>query len=219
VEKALSNCTKPGVLLSGGIDSSVLALLANDISPVPCFVIGDSLSHPDVVAACRLAHEMDWDLYIYLPNTSSKEKAALKIPNTCLVDDAVYLALEFVSHFATDVLAGDGIDEQMGGYWWHTHESDRFQNVELAFKYFWGELETKHLQPMFNSAAMVGINIDWVYLHSEVVDYIARIPLADRVKGGVPKYIWRQLAREIGVPEWVIERPKIGFVHALRGVI
>jgi hypothetical protein len=48
-----------------------------------------------------------------------------------------------------------------------------------------------------------------------VVNYIARIPISERVKNNVDKAYWKELAEIIGVPRWVIDREKIGFVHAL----
>jgi len=42
------------------------------------------------------------------------------------------------------------------------------------------------------------------------------IPLQERAPLGRPKAWWKSYARR-WVPEWVVERPKIGFVDALSG--
>lgn len=216
VDRALSNSCRPGILLSGGVDSSLLALLAKEKCPnIPCFTIGDSPQHPDVVAAMHLAAEFDLDLRVYLPNKGVIKEATKRVQTKNDGDNAVLLALEFASKFVTDIIAADGIDEQMGGYWWHVHRNDQFPKAEQAFEYFWGQLEGKHLKPMFNSAELVGVNVHWVYLDPEVVDYIARIPLDVRVHGGIGKAYWKETAKQVGVPEWVIQRPKRGFLHAL----
>ncbi len=214
IDSTMELSATPGILLSGGVDSSILAILANSRSPVPCFTIGSSLEHPDVVAASRLASEKGWDLKVLVPGNTTIDRVNKEL-STYPGDGGVYLALEFLSHFSSDVMAGDGIDEQMGGYWWHVHTSDRFKSMEDAFEWFWDNLEPAHLTPMFNSAVRVGVNVHWVYLDQVVVNYISGIPLADRVMGGVGKAIWKDLARMIGVPDWVIDRPKKGFVNAL----
>ncbi len=206
---------KLGILLSGGIDSSVLALLANELKPTPCFTIGVNEGQADIISARRLAAQYGWDLRVYLAPQSRIEELQKNMKFNYQGDDAVYLAIEFASQFVAGLLATDGIDELMGGYWWHTHKSDRFQSIEQAFEYFWGELEPKHLSPMFSSAKTLGMDLYWIYLYPEVTEYIKRIPLIKRVGLGKSKIIMRQLAKRIGLPKWVIDRPKRGFCDAL----
>lgn len=213
---ALYESPSPGILLSAGIDSTILTMLIREKYPdIPCFTVGGAPNHPDVLAAQKLSVELNLDLRIYLPNISSQKKAKDVIETDYPGDEAVYLALEFAKPWVKTILATDGIDEQMGGYWWHVNENDRFSTTEEAFKYYWAQLEPTHLTPMFKSAEKVGLDINWVFLHPDVVDYISRIPLKERIKDGVNKAFWREAARSIGVPEWVINRPKRGFVNAL----
>lgn len=211
--RAVEASEYPGILLSGGIDSSLLALLTRG-SNIPCFTLGGCLDHHDVQAASRLAELWDLDLKICLPNTAA-QKRAHDLTHDYPGDDGVLLALEFAARFCTDILATDGIDEQVGGYWWHANASERFASPEAAFEHFWGELEPAHLGPMFLSAQRVGVNLRFVYLDPVVVSYIARVPLVERVRPGQPKAFWRDVARLAGVPEWIINRPKRGFLDAL----
>lgn len=206
ITDTLQKCKNPGILLSGGIDSSLLAILANKITDVPCFTIGSNLNHPDIVASMKLSNEFNLNHYIYIPNEKTNDN---------LGDLGVFMALDFASKFATDIISGDGIDEQMGGYWWHINKSDLFPTAELAYKYFWDNLEINHLTPMFESAKKRGVNLFWPYLHPEIIRYISKIPLEERVKDGVGKVFWRDVAKLADVPEWVIQRPKRGFVDAL----
>ena len=118
----------------------------------------------------------------------------------------------------TDVIATDGIDEMMGGYWWHANESDRFSTLYDAFEHFWSEVDSNHLDSLYRSADIAGVQIHLPYLDSEVIDYISRIPLEDRVMPGKPKHLWKQCALALKVPQWVIDRPKIGFVDALNSI-
>jgi len=215
IEKTLKLCKSPGILLSGGVDSSLLAILCNQIQKVPCFTIGSSIDHPDVQAAARLAQECGFDHHIFVPSPETQALAEKSIPNCFPGDPGVYLALDFAAHFVKEILATDGIDEQMGGYWWHINRNTQFPTAEEAFTHFWNKLEPEHLAPMFESAQKAGLDLHWVYLHEEVVKFIKNIPLEERVSGGIGKAFWRETARLAGVPEWVLTRPKKGFVHAL----
>jgi asparagine synthase (glutamine-hydrolysing) len=215
LEELLPKCKKPGILLSGGIDSTLLAVLANRIQKIPCFTIGSSINHPDVIAATKIAHEFDFDHYFYIPSLSTEmktnEQYSFKYPG----DTGVFLSLDFAAKYLTDILATDGIDEQMGGYWWHIHRNEQFPQAEQAFEHFWNELESKHLTPMFEAAQKVGLNLYWVYLHPLITEYIAQIPLNERVGRDIGKAFWRQTAKIAGIPDWVINRAKRGFVDAL----
>jgi len=218
IKQTISKCEFPGILLSGGVDSSILAIIANSYRDIPCFTIGSSHNHPDVVASCKLADLYQFEHYVYIPPVAIiqrvKESNNFKFPG----DECVYIALQFASHFVSDVISGDGIDEQMGGYWWHANKCDDYASTEKAFEHFWNVLESDHLSPMFESASSIGVNLWWPFLHEVIIDYINRIPLRDRVEGGVSKYIWKKLAASSGVPEYIIDRPKQGFIGALTEV-
>jgi len=208
-----------GILLSGGIDSSVLALLTKPFG-IPCFVIGKSLDSPDVSAAMKLAEEKDLCLYIHIPDLNEIEVTKQELTTKFRIslypgDENVLIALQFCSKFVSSLFATDGIDELMGGYWWHTNRTHEYPTAENAFEYFWGKLEPVHLTPMFESAKQAGVNIYWVYLQPYFTKYISRIPIKDRIKNGINKAVWKQVAKKIGVPQWVIDRPKRGFIDAL----
>lgn len=220
VEKVLKDSDQPGILLSGGVDSSLLVILAvKYYSNIPCFVIGQHLMSPDVQAAMRLAKEKELNLYVHLLNLEeilSIQQELIKCGNSIyLRDDCVLAALKFASPFVNTIIATDGIDELMGGYWGH-RDRKRFPEVKNAFKYFWDELEEKHLSPMSRSAKLCELDLVFVYLFSEVIQHLSMIPLEDRIKGGIGKAIWKEIALRAGVPLWVIERKKEGFVDALK---
>ena len=203
----------PVLLLSGGVDSTILLMLLLEcVSDVTCITIGESLNHPDMVAAKRLAEEMNFNWVAYIPSLQMKNRAQNRIEKPYFPgDEGVLLALECASGFGTSIWVTDGIDEQMGGYWWHANTEDIYN----TFKNFWDELESKHLSPMYRSAQIVGVDICWPFLDPLVIDYIARIPLEDRVANGECKVVWKEIARELKVPDWIIKRPKLGFVDAL----
>jgi len=182
---------------------------------VPCFTVAGDPHNPDLEAALRLAHECDLDLHCYMPCQAARREALelehLSYPG----DDAVFVALDFAARFVTDILATDGIDELMGGYWFHAHRNDLFPEAAQAFEHFWGRLEEEHLTPMYLSANWLQVNLHWVFLQPSVVEYISRIPIEERVRDGITKSWWRDVARAVGVPEWVISRPKRGFIDGL----
>lgn len=218
VEETLYFTDKPGILLSGGIDSSLLTILAAKHDPdIPCFTVGQHITNPDVQAVIRLAKEKNLNLYIHLLNSGEillVQQELKKISsNIYKGDDCVFAALKFASQFVTGIIATDGIDELMGGYWEH-RDRRRFPSIRNTFKYFWNELEEKHLSPLCRSAEFHKLNLVFIYLLPQIVKHLSRIPLEDRIKGNIGKAVWKEIAQMAGVPQWIIERKKQGFVHA-----
>jgi len=222
IKEILFSIDKPGILLSGGVDSSLLAILAAKYYPdIPCFVVGQYMTNPDVQAAIRLAKEKNLNLYVHLLNSKQilliqrelKENISLNINEG---DDCVFAALKCAAeNDITDIIATDGIDELMGGYWGH-RDRRRFPGIENAFGYFWDELEEKHLFPLCRSAEFLGLDITFVYLFPEIVKYLSRISLKDRIRGDVGKVVWKEIAQMAGVPKWIIKRKKQGFINAFK---
>ena len=218
IKKALNLIDKPGILLSGGIDSSLLAIMAIKHHPgIPFLVVADDINHVDVQAAKRLAKEMNLNLWVHI----FKSKEILDIQRKLRKrggtiypgDDCVFGALKLAAPLVTGIIATDGIDELMGGYWGH-RDRKRFPDIKDAFKYFWDELEEKHLTPMYRSAKAHKLDIVFIYLFPQIIEYLSEIPFEERIKGNVGKAVWREIAQIAGVPSWIIERPKEGFVNA-----
>jgi len=220
IEDALKSISQPGILLSGGVDSSLLAVLAAEYNPdIPCFVVGDNKMNPDVQAAKRLAEEKELKLYSYILDleqiiaVKQELKECINL-NIYEGDECVFAALKFaVSKGVTGIVATDGIDELMGGYWGH-RDRIRFPDLEDAFNHFERQLEEKHLEPMRRSAEFHGLDLIFIYRRNRLIELLSMIPLEDRIKGNVGKAVWKEIAQMAGVPLWVIEREKKGFVDA-----
>lgn len=214
----LDQAKKPGLLLSAGVDSSYMLYNLLQHESIPTFTIAGSHDHPDLLAAQKLAGEWGVEHHILVPASEDVERAKTIISAREAFypgDEGVYLACEFAAHYEVKTLiATDGIDELMGGYWWHANRSDRFPTIEGAFSYFWKVLYPEHLEPLLRSAEECGLEVVFPYLNDKVVSLLVRVPLDHRVSPGKPKAMWKAIVAEY-IPAWIIERPKLGFVSAL----
>ena len=215
----LAHTSNPLLLLSGGVDSAVLMNIMAEIADgaVAYLTVGESLNHPDMVASIKLLQNLPAVHVKYVPQGEDIERAERILwesgTKVCSGDVGVFLALEKAASLGyTDIIAGDGIDEQVGGYWQHANLGNSIREVFIDF---WNDLDSEHLGPMARSAKLVGVSVHWPYMDWEVIRYIAKIPLQDRVKYKVPKYWWKEFAKYSGVPADIAERPKQGFIHAL----
>jgi len=120
-----------GVALSGGLDSSLIAVLCKEIRPdIKTFVIADREDSEDVYYANLLAKKYGFD------HTELILKKPFDVPNLNyyldyilnedgsgafenIGDLAVFLFYREVSKYVKVILSGDGGDELFGGYWMH----------------------------------------------------------------------------------------------------
>jgi asparagine synthetase B (glutamine-hydrolysing) len=218
VADALNTAEQPGLLLSGGVDSGFLLYQVMQYRSIPTFTVAGGHNHPDLLAAQRLAREWRNKHYAWVPDAKDIERARaiVKVRGSSYPgDEAVYLACEFAARNGVKTLmATDGIDELAGGYWWHANPSDRFPTFSATFDYFWQALWPEHLEPLLKSAKACGLEVAFPYLDERVVGLWVRVPLEQRVSPGVPKAMWKEMVSG-HIPQWVIRRPKLGFVSAL----
>jgi len=203
--------------LSGGVDSSLLfyymCLVREHISlnhsPVPiiCFtaarpVKGEDESledHPDVTYSKmvveyfrRLFEHIDITHYIF--HIAEDEK-----------DNGIRLFYEFIAKRTNEIIAGDGIDEFMGGY--YEHQQGRLQKEKTYYSIL-HRLQKDHLTPLNKVSGDVRVYLP--YLDEELISLYGQIPLMDKVDLGDRKKVILELVKG-KIPDEVITRRKYGF--------
>ncbi len=210
--------------LSGGLDSSFCLAKIREIvgydTMICTFTVGGSEQYPDVQFARIISQKYKTRHYEIIPTISDIAEAEKKIRSlwkndSCTLGDvAVFLAYQEVDNRGFScVIAHDGIDELLGGYWEHRkHHSLR--STEHAFEDLWGKLGDAHLLPLERKSHHFVVSVILPYLQRAVVEYIAKIPLACRTSRRVSKRPLRNIAKKY-LPAEVIDRKKKGFCSAL----
>jgi asparagine synthetase B (glutamine-hydrolysing) len=216
------------VTLSGGVDSTLgLAIIRQNFpeARIVSFTMGGNEDHPDVVYARIAAEKFGADHQEIIPSQNDIQEALAEYQKEFPGSDAekavtdgdfdVYLLYKKISAMRPKLMiAYDGIDELMGGYWGHRKEKNS-EEKKRAFAQYWERLIPYHLRPLLDTSQRFDICLIFPYLNKELAQMISEIPVSDRVSDEVGKLPMRELARIFDVPEEIIKRSKRGQVGML----
>jgi len=185
---------------SGGIDSSLLLytmfVLGKEIRT---FTVTCHDKHPDI--------EYSMLGLKYLENrfgrkTKSSEWLVIKnAGNGDSLVSAFYNNLKIRG--IKNIVAGDGIDEFMCGY--YNHQKGNPDNQ--YYRYMW-KLQAEQLEPLNSNSHDIEVYLP--YLDSRMLSLYAGIPIKDKVNHQQRKRILLKIAKDI-LPNEIIGRKKYGF--------
>ena len=200
---------KVGVLFSGGLDSSLIALLASEFGEVVLYTAGAEGS-PDLGWARKVAEALGLPLKEHVFDRDEVEKHLLSVMRAIEEPNPMNLSIGLPLYFATKTAAGDGVrillsgggaDELFGGY--HKYlENPSLMESDLL------EMGEKNLARDDKIAMLNGVEGRFPYLALPVVSAALNTPLELKIRGGTRKWVLRRLAIELGLPEEVAMREK-----------
>ncbi|MEK7094549.1 MAG: asparagine synthase-related protein [Patescibacteria group bacterium] len=203
------------ICLSGGLDSTLGLAFVRRAFPetrIVAHTIAISDGHADLVHAKLAAKAFGVEHRIVVPAQMELDEMLERGKLRSAGVHLLYDALEYES--VRCVIAHDGIDELMGGYWGHRAFVDPVLK-RGEFELHWDRLFSDHLEQLQSVASRAGVVVVLPYLVREVVEYIARIPLNERTDRAESKKPLRSLARMLGVPQEIVARQKLGFCDAM----
>ena len=207
---------KFGILFSGGVDSSLIALVAKRFSRnFVCYCVyfsGKNIKDKDIVYAEKAAKELNLKLKKIKLDLDKTEKIIKKV--TKLVGaDVVKVGVGAVVFAAMQeakkdnvkfVFSGLGSEEIFAGYERHL--------VKDINKECWRGLELMYDRDFvrdFRISDYFKIKILVPFLDKEVVKVAMNIPGEQKIKGDVKKYVLRLIANELGLKKEFAFRKKL----------
>ena len=231
VRKRLTGVDKVGILLSGGVDSCLIAKLVSDIASssgikVIAYTAGLADS-PDINFAREFAMEMKFDHRMKILNISDVQKYIPKAINAAEERDfvqieagiVVYAALDIASQDGIKVIfSGQGVDELWGGYSWYPDVLGKDGRQELSRR-MWDDFTRADVETLDREnkiARAHGVEMMFPYLDSKVVKLAASVASELKVTSEndrLGKHPHRQLAKKIGIPNKYADRNKEAAQH------
>ncbi|MHA1379842.1 MAG: asparagine synthase-related protein [Candidatus Helarchaeota archaeon] len=215
--KLLSN-EQVYLLLSGGIDSSILAALLKKINAnFKSLVIG-SLESKDITAAQEVSDFLNLPLEILNFDLKDLEESLPNLIYSLESRDEKKLNIAFplfyASHYVLNnnsriIFTGQGADEIFGGYKRHELEFQKnppsFQNMS------WQDVKEMYkgnLQRDDSVAMANGIELRLPYLSKSFIEFAMQIPSSFKLLPPIRKYILRDVGNKLGLSEKIIQKRK-----------
>jgi asparagine synthase (glutamine-hydrolysing) len=222
VEKRMKDNAVGGILLSGGLDSSLITYMAHEIKPdIECFTVSmqggqDLPLAKDVTKYLSIKHHI-----LMFGEKEIKEILPLAIHHQEMYEEscvhgaiANFLAGRFVSPHTKCVLTGEGADEFFGGYDGQFKKGNNPEEVASIVDRLINVAHNTALQRLDRLNAANSYESRTPFLDSKVMDFSLKIPIEHKIHGEeqTGKWIVRQ-AFEGCLPEHVIYQTKRFFAQ------
>jgi len=220
--KRVSDLEAVAVAFSGGVDSSVVAVLAENVGLDVQLVSVGLEGQREVLFAEEAAEALGLPLYLQTYTVNELEQTLAKVLwlteephaiNACIAVPFYWLA-ETASKLGYPVLlAGQGADELFGGYQRYLTEyvgsgaeaveETMFHDVENAY--------SVNFQRDNQICSFHGVELRLPFIDRDVVDFSLRLPLRlklNSVEDRLRKRVLRRAAHNLEIPSFLADKPK-----------
>jgi len=211
VEKRIPK-EKFGIFFSGGIDSSLIALICKQAkADFICYVVGMKKAS-DVDAAKKAAKEMGIKLKFRVFNLGAAEKI-IKETTKIVGPDVMKVGVGAVVYAAAEFAKKDGIktffsglgsEEIFAGY-------ERHSNADNINEECWSGLKQMYNRDFLRDYALgkeLKIEVLTPFLDSDLIKTAMQIPGKEKMNKEYKKVILREISEEMGLPKEIAWRKK-----------
>jgi asparagine synthase (glutamine-hydrolysing) len=219
-ERRIKDNAVGGVLLSGGLDSSLITYMAHKTKPdIECFTVSmeggqDLPLAKDVTKYLNIKHHVlmfsEKEINEILPQAIYHQEM---YEESC-VHGAIanFLAGRFVSPHTKCVLTGEGADEILGGYDGQFRQGKNQEEVASIVDRLINVAHNTALQRLDRLAAANSIETRTPFLDTKVIDFCLKIPINCKISPEHGKWVLRQ-AFEGCLSEHIIYQTKRFFAQ------
>ena len=220
VKKRVSGLSTVGILFSGGIDSTIIAKITDDLGIKTCLYSVGHKDSADLKFARKTAEEMNLPLKTKVIDVDDVKKYLIPVLDAVEEFNIMKIGVGMPAYIAAEMahednlkvmLSGQGADELFGGY-----------NRYLKFYEEKGEMAQEDLKKDILNLYHVNLQRDDAvtmansielrvpYLDPDIINIAMNIPMKYKInkEDTLRKCILREVGAELGVPEEIVKRPK-----------
>jgi len=206
------------LLLSGGIDSSIIAALLQKMDVNFRSLVLGSEKSKDIIAAQEVSEYLKIPLEILSFDTAVLEETfpillyALENTDEKKINIAfpLYYASKFISSKGSNVIfTGQGADELFGGY--ERHEIQFQKNQDKIQSMLWDDIKNMYevnLQRDDAASMAYRMELRLPYLCRNFIEFSMKIPAQFKIKPPIRKYILRRIGAQLGLSDNIIKKRK-----------
>lgn len=221
VHKRIQGLEKVGLIFSGGVDSTIIASVLKDSEIETTLYTVGTRNSSDLQFALKAAEYYDLKIKTLEVNENvvknSLEPVLEAIEEFNVMKIGVAMPIYLASKMAGEdklkvVLSGQGADELFGGY--HRYLNDYANHKDNTQNILKDDIKNiYHVNLQRDDAATMahGVELRVPFLDKEVIKTAFKIPMQFKIESETDllrKHILRQVALEMGVPEFIAQRPK-----------
>lgn len=221
VKKRIRGLNKVGILFSGGVDSTLLAVLCADLGvETELYAVG-SESSPDLNFADKVAEHMHLPIHIRMVDEEVVREYTPLVLNAIEEWNLMKLGVGMTAYLAAEmahengqrvILSGQGADELFAGY--HRYQKFYQEKGEEAQKDLMGDVENLYhvnLERDDKVTMASSVELRVPYLDLQIINMAMLIPMKYKISGQddkLRKCILRDVALDLGVLPEIVKRPK-----------
>lgn len=211
---------KIGVAFSGGVDSTLVSKICNDLDfNITLLTIGFPNSH-DILFAKDVNKHLNYKHEILEIDQDFFDEIALKIGKKIKTDNLSWnencIAFYYIAKLAhslgiTTVVTANGIDELFCGYNAYREAIEVGEESVLQLMDSKLENELKMMKAVNEVTSELSVKIIQPLLDEQFIKVAKTIPISEKISGKydlIRKHIIRKLASEIGVPDISVKKRK-----------
>jgi len=238
VRKRIEGLKEVAISFSGGVDSSLIAKISDDLGvETTLYTVGTKESH-DIEVGKKTASKLGYNLYIQTVSDDDLEDYVPKVTYAIEEDSAIDLEIGLPLYIASEcahkhgirvILSGQGSDELFGGYHKYLRilQSGGYRELDDEM---WGDiLQTYKVNLQRDDAVAMANAVETrvPFLDLSVINIAMAIPSSLKISGPddkLRKRILRKTAELAGLPREIANTPKkaaqygSGFDSALRRI-
>jgi asparagine synthase (glutamine-hydrolysing) len=210
------------VAFSGGIDSSIVAFLADKCGAKVTLLHVSLENQPETEDALEAADALDLPMQIHLFKNSDVETTLPKVVKLIEEADPIKAAIGVPFYWAAEnaaegkfkaLLAGQGADEMFGGYQRYVVECLR-NGAEKARRTMFDDVVNIHVNNLerdLKVTASFDVELRCPFANFEVAKFAMALPVGCKLESkhdSSRKLVLRQVAKNFGLPTFISSKPK-----------